>query len=64
MKERLPLLSDPRYYTTVKYGYARGLEPVRYVNRVRTYYDVLVKLDEEERAKQTTQALKLQAPAI
>lgn len=64
VKERLPLLSDPRYYTTVKYGYARGLEPVRYVNRVRTYYDVLVKLDEEERAKQTTQALKLQAPAI
>lgn len=64
VKERLPLLADPKWYTTVKYGYARGIEPVRYVNRVRTYYDVLVKIDEEERARQTTRALKLTAPAI
>lgn len=64
VKERLPLLADPKWYTTVKYGYARGIEPVRYVNRVRTYYDVLVKIDEEERAGLTTQALKLKAPAI
>lgn len=64
VKERLPLLANPRWYTTVKYGYARGIEPVRYVNRVRTYYDVLVKIDEEKRAEQTTEAIKLQAPAI
>ena len=64
VKEHLPLLAQPRWYRQTRYGYARGLEPVRFVNRVRTYYDVLVKIDQEERAKSTSDALKLKAPAI
>jgi len=64
VKERLPLLADKSWHPKTKYGFARGREPVVFVNRVRTYYDVLVKLDEEERAKGTTEALKLKAPAI
>lgn len=40
-REVLPLLSQPRYYRDLRYGYARGNEPVRYVSRVRNYYDIL-----------------------
>ena len=37
----LPLLSDPRYYETLRHGYARGHEPVRYVEKVREYRALL-----------------------
>jgi membrane-bound lytic murein transglycosylase F len=37
----LPLLSEPRYYHSLPHGYARGLEPVRYVRRIRNYADIL-----------------------
>ncbi|MEM5518806.1 membrane-bound lytic murein transglycosylase MltF [Henriciella sp. AS95] len=37
----LPLLSKPEYYKSVKHGYARGHEPVRYVRKVRDYYNML-----------------------
>ena len=37
----LPLLSDPDVYKDLPYGYARGREPVRYVERIRNYADVL-----------------------
>jgi membrane-bound lytic murein transglycosylase F len=40
------------------------MEPVIFVNRVRTYYDVLVKIDDEEKAKNKPTALDLKAPAI
>ena len=46
MKEVLPLLSDKRYYKDLKYGYARGLEPVRYVQRIRNYEDIIKGYDE------------------
>ncbi len=41
MRQVLPLLSKHRYYHTLKHGYARGLEPVRYIRRVRNYADIL-----------------------
>jgi membrane-bound lytic murein transglycosylase F len=41
MEEVLPLLTRPEYYSTVRYGYARGHEPVRYVERIRTYRAML-----------------------
>jgi membrane-bound lytic murein transglycosylase F len=41
LKETLPLLRYSKYYKRTKYGYCRGTEPVRYVNRIRTYYDIL-----------------------
>lgn len=37
----LPLLSQPQYYQKLRYGYARGSEPVRYVTRIRNYYDII-----------------------
>lgn len=41
LKNVLPLLSDQRYYDRLEYGYARGIEPVRYVQRIREYRHVL-----------------------
>ncbi len=39
--ERLPLLQKSKYYETVRYGYARGLEAVTYVQNIRHYYNIL-----------------------
>ena len=41
IKQRLPLLRQRKWYRQTKYGYARGDEPVRYVENIRSYYDIL-----------------------
>ncbi|MAK60565.1 MAG: membrane-bound lytic murein transglycosylase MltF [Ponticaulis sp.] len=41
IKTMLPRLTKKQYYSTVRYGYARGYEPVRYVKRIREYDTVL-----------------------
>ncbi len=41
LKQVLPLLSEKRYYKKLKYGYARGWEPVRYVRHIREYQHIL-----------------------
>ncbi|HSS63009.1 MAG TPA: membrane-bound lytic murein transglycosylase MltF [Gammaproteobacteria bacterium] len=41
LKTVFPLLSRKKYYRTVKHGYARGSEPVEYVERIRSYLDML-----------------------
>jgi membrane-bound lytic murein transglycosylase F len=41
LKQILPLLRYPKYYKKTRHGYCRGTEPVRYVNRILTYYDIL-----------------------
>jgi membrane-bound lytic murein transglycosylase F len=46
----LPLLSQRSWYSRLPYGYARGWEPVLYVNNIRAYYNILKWLtDKEER---------------
>ncbi|TPH16732.1 membrane-bound lytic murein transglycosylase MltF [Litorilituus lipolyticus] len=45
VKKRLPLLQQKKFYKKTKYGYARGEEPVRYVENIRRYYDTLTWLD-------------------
>lgn len=42
LKQVLPLLSQKKYYKKLKYGYARGSEPVHYVQRIRDYHQVLL----------------------
>jgi len=42
VKQYLPLLTQKKYYKTVKHGYARGREPVTYVDNIRNYYELLV----------------------
>lgn len=49
VKKRLPLLSRKKWYKTVKYGYARGGEPVYYVKNIRAYYQMLKWLEENSR---------------
>lgn len=41
VREFLPLLEQERWYTQTENGYARGWEPVRYVDNVRGYRDML-----------------------
>jgi len=41
LEQILPLLRYPKYYKKTTHGYCRGTEPVRYVNRILIYYDIL-----------------------
>jgi membrane-bound lytic murein transglycosylase F len=41
VREFMPLLAQESYYTQADNGYARGWEPVRYVDNVRGYRDLL-----------------------
>ena len=41
LKDNLPLLRKRRWYKNTKHGYARGNEPVTYVQNIRHYYNVL-----------------------
>ena len=41
VREILPLLSQERWYTRTRRGYARGWEPVRYVENVQAYLNIL-----------------------
>jgi membrane-bound lytic murein transglycosylase F len=45
VKQSLPLLARKKWYKDTKFGYARGWEPVIYVENIRQYYDYLVELD-------------------
>lgn len=62
--KRLPLLANETWHSQTRYGYARGYEPVRYVERIRTYYNILVKIDQEERARRTATQVRFRTPAI
>ena len=64
VRQRLPLLAKSAWFTTVRHGYARGYEPVQFVTRIRTYYELLRKLDNDERTRRGTDALRLRAPAL
>lgn len=43
IKKILPLLSQKKYYKNSKHGYARGEEPVRYVNSIQHYLEMIHK---------------------
>ncbi|MDX1507363.1 MAG: membrane-bound lytic murein transglycosylase MltF [Woeseiaceae bacterium] len=48
LSRALPLLSQRKWYEQLPYGYARGWEPVLYVNNIRSYYDLLLWLTDNE----------------
>jgi len=56
MKEVLPLLSQKKYYKDLRYGYARGNEPVRYVTRIRNYDELLHQHFGKDKFKQVVKA--------
>lgn len=41
VKSILPRLAQKQWYSKTRYGYARGGEPVHFVNNIRRYYDIL-----------------------
>jgi membrane-bound lytic murein transglycosylase F len=43
VKKMLPLLGREEYFSTLKYGFARGGAPVVFVESIRTYYNILEK---------------------
>ena len=51
VRDALPLLAQRKWYRKTRHGYARGWEPVRYVENIRAYYDLLVWLMERERLR-------------
>jgi len=48
VKEHLPLLTQERWYRQTRYGYARGYEAVSYVSNIRTFYEILLWMDQRE----------------
>ncbi|MDT8388477.1 MAG: membrane-bound lytic murein transglycosylase MltF [Thiogranum sp.] len=65
VKKYLPLLQQKEWYKQTRYGYARGREPVRYVENIRSYYDILVWIDEREHAPiPPSPALTITSPAL
>ncbi len=49
VKEVLPHLTQEKYYRQLRHGYARGYEPVLFVEHIRDYQDLLMeKLDNTE----------------
>ncbi|MDF1582217.1 MAG: membrane-bound lytic murein transglycosylase MltF [Methyloprofundus sp.] len=42
VKQALPLLTKKKWYSKTKHGYARGKEPVVYVDNIRSYIDLLL----------------------
>lgn len=41
VSKALPLLAQRKWYSRLPYGYARGWEPVLYVDNIRSYYNIL-----------------------
>lgn len=46
VRQALPLLAQRKWYKDTRFGYARGWEPVRYVENIRSYYDILKWVDD------------------
>jgi len=48
VKQYLPLLTKKKWYKKTRHGYARGREAVTYVDSIRSYYDILIWLDNQD----------------
>lgn len=64
VKRYLPRLSQKQWYTRTKHGYARGGEPVHFVNNIRRYYDILTWVSQPQLETQSTGDRTLHRPGI
>lgn len=64
VKERLPLLSQKKWYQQTKFGYARGREPVVYVQNIREYYETLQWVDERSNKSEEINTADNENPPI
>ncbi len=60
IKAHLPLLAKKQWYEQTRHGYARGGEPVRYVENIRRYYDIL--LHDQQKSISTEPGIDQQTP--
>lgn len=54
VKQALPLLTKKKWYSKTKHGYARGKEPVLYVDNIRSYIDLLLWYTNNKEIKEIT----------
>lgn len=65
VKSNLPLLRQNKWNRRVRYGYARGGEAVKYVENIRSYYEILVWIDLQEESRAGVKgALSISVPAL
>lgn len=48
VRDNLPLLTQERWYSQTRFGYARGYEPVHFVENIRTFYEILLWMEGRE----------------
>ena len=61
VRKNLPLLMQKRWYRRTRHGYARGVEAQRYVENIRSYYDIL---QWRNRARMVSPTLLVKYPAV
>ena len=64
VSKALPLLAKEEWYSRVQHGYARGWEPVLYVNNIRNYYNILKWITEAESTNSTTPKEPDESPTL
>ncbi|MGH8541201.1 MAG: membrane-bound lytic murein transglycosylase MltF [Stenotrophobium sp.] len=66
VRNTLPLLTQARWFSRTRHGYARGYETVTYVGNVRTYFDMLTWITSGAPARATPGAAEppLQTPQL
>ncbi|WP_259364834.1 membrane-bound lytic murein transglycosylase MltF [Pseudomonas sp. 5Ae-yellow] len=64
VKDFLPLLQKKQWYTQTRYGYARGSEPVHYVQNIRRYHDILQWVTQPQSESRQQSTGQYSAPGI
>lgn len=66
VKATLPLLARKEWYSQTRHGYARGIEPVRFVENIRKYYKIIIQLTQPdiEPDEQELQPVLIEARAL
>ena len=66
IRDYLPLLQQKKHYSTVRHGYARGREPVQYVQNIRHFHSILrwhhIEKERIEQAQREAMPLPLELP--
>ena len=56
VRKYLPLLTQEKWYSQLKHGYARGWEPTRFVENIRSYYSMLQWMTAESKTPDVSEA--------
>ena len=64
VKKMLPRLSQKKWYSKTRYGYARGGEPVHFVANIRRYYDILTWVTQPQLEGDQVADSNLHVPAV